>query len=242
MAISHGAQTKVFVSHSNDDKEGQLFLNMVFSLPSSNFKPYFYAAMGRKTPHAESLRTHIRESAALFLLLSRNMLRPRTLQWVGYEVGIAAERGLPIVVIEPKDDAPIQIPVPGTTHYALRPRQAEDLDRTFWTAVARTACIDPPFESKSVGTGIFSMISDALTAISEKTFSVEGRFQLSNCNNSHCESAFFTPKAMHDEEFFCPVCRTPTLSLTGQMYRYAERTYKAQNTAASADKKQPDND
>jgi hypothetical protein len=221
------ARGKVFVSHSQADTEGQNFLQAVFNLDTSRFVPVFYAILGATPPHAETLRRHIRDSRALFVLLSRWLNKPWTRSWIGYEVGIAAQLGLPIVVVEPEGPKPIPVPVPGTTHYAVRPRFPRRLPGTYWASVARTACIAPPKEPSAPSEGIVDSILDAFAAAVDETFAVDSLFQKSTCRHKDCAAEFFTPKEVHDRKFCCPVCRRETWGWTVDLMEIAAKRQKS---------------
>lgn len=225
--MSTGSPQKVFVSHSKDDLEGQHFIQSVFDLEESRFRPVFYTIIGVKPPHAQSLRDHIRSSKALFVLLSKEMETPWTRSWVGFEVGIAMQQGIPIVGVEPEHLIPVRVPVPGVTHYTIRPRRPIGLTKTFWSAVARTACIEPQRPPKQPSEGFWGPLFDFMEFITENEFAVEGLFQRSTCRHDDCKGEFFTPKEVHDSKFYCPVCRRLTWGLTVQLMDLAD--------AASAD-------
>lgn len=215
--------SKIFVSHSKDDLEGQNFLHAVFSLEDSRFRPFFYAVAGPKAPRARTLRDHIRESKALFVLLSEKMNNPHTISWLGFEIGLATQQGLPIVVIEPDYRAPIPIPVPSTTHYTLRPKLPRSLSGTIWAAIGRTACIEPAALPKTPREGFWGGLADFLEFVAEKTFAVEGRFQRAQCRHEDCRAEFFVPTLMIQEKYFCPVCRRKTWGIMAELADAARR-------------------
>jgi hypothetical protein len=217
-----GPPEKVFVSHSKDDLEGQHFIQSVFDLEESRFRPTFYTIIGVKPPHAQSLRDHIRGSKALFVLLSKKMEGSWTRSWVGFEVGIAMQQGIPIIAVELENSTPVGVPVPGVTHYATRSERPRALAGTFWSAVARTACIEPPKVPRQPREGFWGPVFDFMEFISENEFAVEGRFQKSTCKHDDCKAEFFTPKDLHDSKFYCPVCRRLTWGLTVQLMELAE--------------------
>ena len=223
MADESDQPKQVFVSHSRNDIEGQNFLRAIFDAPSSRFKPFFYGVFDTKPPHAETLRKHIRKSEAIFVLLSPEMRQPWTRGWIGYEVGIASQLGLPVVVVEPKHQAPIDIPVPCTTHYILREKLPKNLMGTFWLVVSRTACIEPPPQPKEEPVGFWPNVADALLTVLAEDLVLDGYFQRSTCRHSDCRAEFFTPKEIHDGKFFCPVCRRETWGLLAELYDYAAK-------------------
>lgn len=221
----------VFVSHSQHDEEGQLFLLHVFSLPESQFRPHFYSIKPVK-PHAKSIRDWIRRSEALFFLLSEKMVDPKnsdyTRAWVGYEVGIASERGLPVVVIEPRGRT-VNLPVPGATHYLRRPLAAQESLGKEWIEVASTACSfsgpieqGPPIKGLTIprrkgdpapGEVVGYVRLDTLDIIDNLPFmrltEGDGLFHRIVCPDARCRATFLVPDSIYgwDESYPCPTCR-----------------------------------
>ena len=129
----------VFVSHSQDDKEGQLFIHHLLAREGAEVRPIFYSADKPTAPHADPIRSAIRKATAVWVLLSPPMVeRSHTRAWVGYEVGIACERGIPVVVIEPAATR-VDLPVPGSTVYLQRPPLIGDATGREWTELIRNA-------------------------------------------------------------------------------------------------------
>jgi hypothetical protein len=221
--MSIPAQKPVFVSHSQHDAEGQLFLHNVFNQPTSKFRPLFYSVEGPKPPHAESIRSQIRSSVALFVLLSSPMTKSDyTRSWIGFEVGIAAERNLPVVVIEPDVNPAVNLPVPGTTHYIRRPKTAASIGVPLWRTVAETACQpqereELPYTGKlgpDILAGLANMFMDGVDGT--------GEFHRTTCHNDGCRSSFWVPMSLYTYgRFPCPVCRNDTASLVAQLTEMA---------------------
>ena len=81
----------LFVSHSTDDRPGQLFLAQVFGAVDSVWRPVYYSVEGPRAPHAGSILKHLETAGALVVLLSPELAeRKHTQSWVAFEVGAAA--------------------------------------------------------------------------------------------------------------------------------------------------------
>jgi hypothetical protein len=203
----------IFVCHSRRDDEGRLFLHDLLSLAHSQFRPDFYSLDHPVAPHAEPVRDRIRRASALFVLLSAHMLKiPHTRSWVGYEVGIAAELNLPVVVFEPKDSH-VDLPVPGATHYLQRPASAAGLLGGAWKVVVETACHLEPTErmefTEKWSDNILAFLYNASTGDLDST----GAFHRATCRYTDCRSRFYVPEELYQSESFpCPCCRTEVQS------------------------------
>jgi len=98
-----------FMSHSKGDKRGRLFFDQIFA--STHHQAYWYSFEGPVPPHASSIKTAIKQSCAMFVILSEKMDNNHTRAWVGYEVGLMAGRDLTTWVFEYVDDD-VNVPVP----------------------------------------------------------------------------------------------------------------------------------
>jgi hypothetical protein len=225
MSLSTAALQTVFVSHNKRDMEGQLFLSHVFTIDGSRFIPKFYAVDKPQPPHAGPIIKRIQQSSMLIVLLSPELAeRPHSRSWVAFEVGVAAHRGIPVFVIEPEAHAPIDFPVPGTTHYALRPARAESIGGTFWASVARTS-FEPkgPEYSDTSGESWGLKNLAGLYNLSLGTTSVGGTFSEVRCQNDNCKASYFVEYGMTSKPFFCPVCRRETATFLTSLRVAAER-------------------
>lgn len=205
------ARQLLFVSHSKHDADGQSFLLHVFNRDDSRWRPIFYAVEGPKAPHAGSILQHLCAAGALAVLLSPELERSKhTRSWVGFEVGIAAQRGLPILVVE-RPDEDTDFPVPGVTHYARRLKVATSLDKTSWAAIARTdfAPVEPE-EWDASGEGFLTKAAAFFYNLGLKTQSVEGKFSSFTCNHRECRANYFVEEGILGGKFRCPSCRSDT--------------------------------
>jgi hypothetical protein len=207
-----------------------LFLSEVFDLPESGFRPHFYS-LQPSPPHARAIRDWIRRSEALFFLLSDDMLDPAhsnyTRAWVGFEVGVASERGISVVVIEPSDH-PVNLPVPGATHYLRRPPVTEEDMNTEWKAVASSGCslyadilqgedipgLTPrrkwwgPKPSEFVGRMKFDSLRDLDLPPLVEAIESMGTFLRVVCGDPKCRATFLVARSgCRTRGFPCPTCR-----------------------------------
>lgn len=204
----------VFVSHSRVDLEGQAFLGHVYNLPGAVYRPVFYSVLGPVAPHAKSIIEHLEQAAALIVLLSQDMVdRPHTRAWVGFEVGVAAHRAIPVVAVEPKTDGPYNLPVPGVTHYIRRPKTAAGIGKTAWAGLA-TESYDPvedePWDATGEPAGTRFMAW--LYNLSLTTRSVGGKFTIFACTHKECSARYFVENSILNEPFHCPSCRQETMT------------------------------
>ena len=112
---------KVFISHSKDDPNSDEFHKIFSGIESRGvwmeFEKY-------DTPPFISIREYVNSSDALFVLLSRHLVNKlHTINWVSFEVGLAAnckkkqgKMGLDVWVFDPLSEN-IYFPVPYCTHY-----------------------------------------------------------------------------------------------------------------------------
>jgi hypothetical protein len=224
----------IFVSHSRTDVEGQAFLGHVYNLPGSVYRPVFYSVLGPVAPHAKSILEHLQGAAALVVLLSQDMAeRDHTRAWVGFEVGIAAHRAIPVVVVEPVDGAPFNLPIPGVTHYIRRPKTADRISKTAWADIARQSYApveDEPWDAtgETAGTRFMAWLYN----LSLTTRSVGGRFTIFSCTNGECRARYFVENVLLNDVFHCPSCRretmTPMVGIQRDLVKLAESASAAQ--------------
>jgi hypothetical protein len=225
------SERRIFVSHSRDDVEGRLFVHDLFL--KSGFAPDFYPLENKGPPHAEPIRDRIREATSVFVLLSPPMAERRhTRAWVGYEVGIAAERGLPVVVIEP-EGGHVNLPVPGATHYLRRPQSALGGLSPAWRHIAKTGglLVDREWsaDAETLGEKVLEFLYNAATADKDTS----GLFTRAICEFKDCRSRFYVPDSLFGSDRVpCPSCRTEVASLRVQL---AEMTEKAVEAAERAE-------
>lgn len=199
----------IFVSHYREDHEGKAFLSTLIS-NHQKFRLHWYSIEKKALPHAKSIRDKIRESAALFVMLSKEMqTNGFTRSWVGYEVGIAEERNIPIVVIECAECKPVEVPVPGATAYLARTHRLKSSDTPPWSKLADTAAIpEPTPEQKSTGSiwiDLLAALAQGFQQIYDPTF-----LSQTTCSNAECKAPFACYPTVFYTQIPCPVCRTRT--------------------------------
>lgn len=229
---------RVFISHSRHDDQGRLFVSDLFR--GSGFEPDFYPLENKGPPHAEQIRNRIRLSTSIFVVLSDLMLgenRKHTRAWVGYEVGIATERNMPVVVVEP-EGVKIDLPVPGATHYIRRPRNALDGLSAAWKHLAKTAGLlvesESSWDAETPGEKILEFLYNVATA----DFDTSGLFKRAKCEYTDCLSRFYVPDGLFGSARIpCPSCRTEVASFRVKML---ELSKAAERAAVGGEKKLPD--
>ena len=174
---------QVFIAHSKDDKEGELFFTKL--LGAAGLKQYWYPyTEGVLPPHAPGIRKAIDASAAVFVLLSKGMEQGHTRPWIGFEVGVGFALKRPVWVFEPVGES-IAVPVPFATGYVQRV-EALTTARTFpYTDVVQ-----------SVLTG--EIVVDPNSTV----------LFLAKCMEADC-SATFLAHVLNPTTARCPVCRRP---------------------------------
>lgn len=209
-----------------------MFLSHVFNRPDSVWRPVFYSVEGPKAPHAKSILEHIDSAGGLVVLLSHLLVaRPWTRSWVGFEVGAAARKNLPVLVVEPPKGF-VDFPVPGVTHYARRGTTATAIGDTFWAKVARTDFL--PVEDKpwdATGEGFWTRGAAFFYNLALKTRSVEGSFTQFQCSEETCRASYFVEDRLLYSPLHCPSCRketaTPIVQLENDLARLTEATSEA---------------
>ena len=113
---------KVFISHSRRDKK--YCHSFADACNSVGLKPFLYELEDIKPPHWKTLQREISQSAILFLLIGKEFteiqksLTPDawlfTQNWIAYEIGVAAQKGIEVWVLCENTD--INFPVPYFTN------------------------------------------------------------------------------------------------------------------------------
>jgi hypothetical protein len=204
----------VFVSHSRLDKSGTDFLRVVFDSEGSGFRPLFYSYLARNPPHAPHLLAQISSSPSLIVLLSPDIGNSTyTRSWVGFEVGIAAQCHIPIIVIEPEGRPPVELPIPGANIYLRRPKTLDKIyPGDLWDGLARTGGAAPVSEG-IVRKGPFSDHIGKLHAQYNAGVGPKGPSFVKACSDERCHAQFLAWPLLRPREFFpCPVCRTRQLA------------------------------
>ena len=156
-----------------------------------------------------------------------------TRAWVGYEVGIASERNLPVVVIEPEAKR-VELPVPGATVYLQRPKTAVAATGTEWRVLCETGGDLKPHEwEESDGTfwgGILTFLGNAALSSGDST----GAFYSVGCENAHCRARFFAPQSLHTAKRHpCPSCRLEVAHWRVGLNEYLDKRSQEANPSAT---------
>jgi len=217
----------VFVSHSRFDDEGRLFIHDLFR--GSKFHPDFYPLENPGPPHALPIRDRVARAASLFLVLSPPMVeKPHTRAWVGYEVGIAADRGIPVVVIEPEGTV-VDLHVPGATHYIRRPHGVLDGLSPAWKHIAASAgdLVDsePASGADAVGEKILEFLYNVANADKDSS----GLFTRVRCDHADCRTPFYVPDGLYGAARIpCPSRRRTVASLRVKLVELSEQAAEEQ--------------
>jgi hypothetical protein len=115
-------KVQVFISHSKRDKK--YCLSFANACTSVGLDPFVYEFEDIKPPHWKTLQREISKSAVLFLLIGKEFneiqksLPPDvwrfTQNWIAYEIGVAAQKGIEVWVLCENTD--INFPVPYFTN------------------------------------------------------------------------------------------------------------------------------
>jgi hypothetical protein len=109
---------QVFLSHSRKDR--QIVQYFVDKFDDTGIKPVlmeFEKWSRNRRPNWQWIKDEIKESKALFLLLSRNITRKQQTQnWVSFEIGLASMciPPIPVFVFEEEE---VYFPIPYLSHY-----------------------------------------------------------------------------------------------------------------------------
>jgi len=223
--------SKIFVSHSRVDAEGRLFVHDLFL--GSAFQPDFYPLENAGPPHAIPIRDRIVASASLFLVLSTPMVeKDHTRAWVGYEVGIAADRGLPVVVIE-AEGSPVNLHVPGATHYIRRPKSVLDGLSPAWKHLVKTAghLVESEWvaEAETFGGKLLEFLYNAATI----DMDTSGLFKRVTCDHADCGARFYVPDELYGgSRLPCPSCRREVASARVKLAEFSEKALRESEKAA----------
>jgi hypothetical protein len=140
----------VFMAHSKEDSEGREFFDRLFS--GAGVRAYWYPyPEGPTIPHSKGIRRAIKESSAVFVVLSKPMeVHPHIRSWVSFESGIAVGLDRPIWVFERFDEF-VDIPVPGAFGYLQRPLTTTQLQTfPFGRIISSAGTRYPPAEGSDV--------------------------------------------------------------------------------------------
>ena len=113
----------VFVSHTKDDKDLLVWFDQAFAREQVNAIRFELEFEAQKQDPIHELHSRLKNSNALFVLLSPRLLSRSTLHtsnWVSAETGMARALGKPIWVFE-RWDSPIGFPVPFVNHFVRLP-------------------------------------------------------------------------------------------------------------------------
>jgi hypothetical protein len=139
--------TQVFVSHSRRDKK--YCESFALACKAVGLKPFRYEFEDIRPPHWETLRKQISKSTALFLLIGREFTDIQknlkintpeyhnwmaTQNWIAYEIGVSAQKGIDVWVLCENTD--VYFPVPYFTNlYFWEGNLAEQKELFFYLAI-----------------------------------------------------------------------------------------------------------
>lgn len=111
------SQDQIFISHSKDDTDLLDELDRVFG--KTGTKQYRASFEDQSAPVSEDLAEEINDSRAMFVVLGPNAhAKEHTKIWIGWEVGIAVQRNIPVWIIE-DISSQARMPIPGVTDYIM---------------------------------------------------------------------------------------------------------------------------
>lgn len=109
---------QIFISHSHKDE--QIVQYFVDKFDDTGVKPVrmeFEKWSRKGKPNWLWIRDEIKESKALFLLLSKNIIeKQQTQNWVSFEIGVASMCVAPVPVFVFEEER-VQFPIPYLSHY-----------------------------------------------------------------------------------------------------------------------------
>lgn len=171
----------------------------------------------------------------MFVVLSPPMVeQPHTRAWVGYEVGVAADLDLPVVVIEPEGTT-VPLHLPGATHYIRRPKSVLDGLSPAWKHLAKTAgrLVDREWvaEAETLGEKIWEFLYNAATA----DMDTSGLFKRAVCDHPDCKSRFYVPDDLYGgTRIPCPICRRDVASFRVKLSELSEKALAEAERAEAA--------
>jgi hypothetical protein len=140
-------KTQVFISHSRRDKHYCLSFRDVCK--SVGLKPFLYEFEDFKPPHWKTLQSQISQSTALFLLIGKEFTEIQknlkvntpeynnwmaTRNWIAYEIGVSAQKGIEVWVLCENID--INFPIPYFTNlYFWEGNPDEQKELTFYLEI-----------------------------------------------------------------------------------------------------------
>jgi hypothetical protein len=143
-------------------------------------RAFWYEWEGEVVPHSVSLIAALRASQSVIISGAPEMERRQTNAWTAFEVGVAAQLGLPIWLIE-EFGRESPAPIPQLTGYIQRPSRL-DKKKTF------------PF---------FEIVNDAGTVVPRNDEMAWPNGV--TCPVEHCRARYFL--YVLGSAFTCPVCR-----------------------------------
>ncbi|MFH0897568.1 MAG: TIR domain-containing protein, partial [Candidatus Bathyarchaeota archaeon] len=192
---------QVFVSHSSKDKELIDVYRSYFD--DAGVKPIFmeYERWSRKgEPNWKWINRHIKESDALWVILTRNVVdlkSPQTQNWVSYEIGVtsACEPRKPVYVWM---EEPINFLVPYLDHYIPYSIHLEKKDEKWWSE-----------EYGRIFKEHYSTVTKQIIT-SPTTYENDTKTPKVQCNN--CRTTFCYHGT--DYSFSCPCCSSKIDTIT----------------------------
>ncbi|HYZ50097.1 MAG TPA: toll/interleukin-1 receptor domain-containing protein [Nitrososphaeraceae archaeon] len=184
-------RNQIFISHSAKDKEISTFFIRKFR--NTGVKPVLmeYEKWSRNNrPNWKWIKDEIQKSSALFLVLTKNIVKNEyTQNWVAFEIGVAATShpAIPIFVFREHN---IDFPVPYLNYYFDKP-------------MSNTNLVPQRDISSTILNAIFHGLKERiLEQIIENKNPIMIDRKLLKCSNCLLEFAYFG----REEKLICPCC------------------------------------
>jgi hypothetical protein len=184
-------RNQIFISHSAKDKEISSFFIRKFG--NTSVKPVLmeYEKWSRNNrPNWRWIKDEIQKSSALFLVLTKNLVKNEyTQNWVAFEIGVAATShpAIPIFVFREHN---IDFPVPYLNYYFDQP-------------MSNTNLVSQRDVSSTILNAIFHRLKESiLEEIIENKNPVILDRKLLKCSNCLLEFAYFG----REKKLICPCC------------------------------------
>ncbi len=147
---------------------------------------------------------------------------PFTRAWVGYEVGIASQLNLPVVVIEPEANS-VSLPVPGATVYLQRPDSANEAVGGAWSTLVNTGGDLKPYAWEEGDGTFWGGVLTFLANASHSSGDSSGNFYSVECESGTCKARFFAPNDLHrNKRHPCPSCRAEVAHFNVRAMEYLQ--------------------
>lgn len=201
--------TNIFLSHSKSDYSIIDVFKSSFS--GTDVNPILMEYEKFVNPPWSSIKNSIKNSSALFVLLSKNLkISDYTQNWVSYEVGVADEASKEIWVFEDINNQAI-FPLPKVSHYVLY--SASDIDSlNYLRAIIRSYALN---YNAAVGLGLLSLLAFTNPVVALIGVALGSKLNIPNkpigvtlqCGHGNCGITFQYHSLV--ENIRCPSCRQP---------------------------------